>query len=473
WILRVLPALIPPLPIEVNLDFRVDLRVGLATSAVALAATMLAGIAPAFTATRADLSSVLKAATPGAATSGRRRGGVRQVLVVAQLAVMFLLVEMAALFGLSLQNAARTDTGFAPGAMAFADLAPGAAGLNRAQAADAYQSLIDRVRALPNVDAAAYARHVPLNSIYGGGAAERVVIPGHVPPPGATAFDIRQNVVSPGFFSTIGTPLIRGRDFSTLDRADSALVTVINETMARKFWEGQEPIGRRLELLGASGTQDPSRQVVIVGIVADGKYNTLRETPPPYMFFPMSQVGSGEMTLIARGRGDERALASALRAEIIALNRNIPSLEILTRSEHFHRALFLERALAGSTIGIGSVSLGLAMVGMYGVMAFAVVRRRREIGIEMALGASRGHVVRSVIGSGARLALTGIAIGGSLGLGAAGLLGNAVYDISPLDPRVFLIAAAITLPLALIASAIPASRASRIDPVQSIRESVS
>jgi predicted permease len=385
---------------------------------------------------------------------------------------MFLLVESAALFSVSLRHAASADTGFADGAMAFADIAPGAAGLNRAQSAEFFQTLLDRVRALPNVDAAAYARHVPLNSIYGGGAVEHVRIPGQEPPPGAAGFDVRQNVVSAGFFGTMGTRLVAGRDFGGQDQAGTGLAVVINQTMARRFWGDSDPTGRSIDILAAPGTADAVRHATIIGVAADAKYNTLKEKTPAYMYLAMAQSGSGEMTLIARGRGDERVLAGALRAEIKAVNRDVPSLEILTKSEHFHRALFLERTLAGATTGIGAISLTLALVGIYGVVAFAVARRRREIGIEMALGATRGRVVRNVIAGGARLALTGMAIGGAMGLGAAMLLSSALYDVSAFDPRIFLIAAAVTLPLSLMASAVPAARASRIDPIEAIRDSV-
>jgi predicted permease len=470
WIVRGLPSLIPPLPLVVNLDFRIDARSAIATTLVAVAAAMAAGIAPAFTATRVDLNSVLKAASPG--TPGKRRRNPRHALVVAQIAVMFLLVETAALFSLSLRHAANVDTGFAKGAMAFADIAPGAAGLNRAESAAFFETLLNRVRALPNVDAAAYARHVPLNSIYGSGGVEHVRVPGHEPPPGAVGFDVRQNVVSPGYFGAMGTRLVAGRDFGPGDRDGAERAVIVNQTMARRFWGDEDPTGRRIEILGTPGTAEAARPAVIVGVAADEKYNTLKETTPAYMYFAMAQSGSGEMALIARGRGDERVLAGALRSEISAVNRDVPALEILTRTEHFHRALFLERTLAGATTGIGAISLTLALVGIYGVIAFAVVRRRRDIGIEMALGASRARVVRNVIASGARLALTGMGIGGAIGVGTAMMLSSALYDVSAFDPRIFLAAAAITLPLALMASAVPAARASRIDPIQAIRESV-
>jgi predicted permease len=477
WILHLIPAVLPPLPIEVNLDLRIDTRIGLATVAVALAATMLAGLAPALMAARTDLTPIIKGHEGTAVAVGRRRITLRNALVTGQIAVMFLLLESGALLTVSLFNANRTDPGFAPGAMAFATVAPGAAGYDRPRSAELYRQLIARVRQLPGVEAAAFARHVPLNSFSGSGAPVQVVIPGQQPPPGRDAFPIRNNLVSAGYFDTIGARLLRGRDFDERDRAGGERVAVINETMARTYWPGDDPIGRRVTLInigagGAAGALagSDSEACVIVGIVQDTKYLSLRETAPPYMFFARSQRSAGEITLIARGRGDERALAGQLRQTIAALDPELPSVDIITRSEHLRRALFAERTLAKSAAGLGGLSLVLAVVGVYGVVAFFVSRRTREIGISMALGATPAQVMRQVLRFGAKLTGAGILIGGGLGVLLGWALAGNLYGVSATDPRMFLAAAIVTWPVALAATYLPARRAARIDPIVALRE---
>ncbi len=469
WIAHAIPALLPPLPVEFNLDLRIDTRIGVATGVVAVAATLLAGLVPAFLAARADLTPVIK----GHAASiriGPRRLTLRNLLVTGQIAVMFLLLQMAALFTTSFLNATRLDPGFAPGAMAFATVAPGAAGYDRARTDEFFRSLLEQVRSEAGMEAAALARHLPLNGFSGGGATARVRIAGHQPPDGREAFAIRDNVVSTGYFQTIGIPLIRGRDFDARDRADGERVTIINQTMVNRFWPDEDPIGRRIELVPDTGADDSARACLIVGIVADTKYLTLNETTPPYMFFPLSQVPAGEMTVVARGRGSETALAGQVRTVITALDPGQPIMDVITRREHLRRALFGERTLAESVAGLGAISLMLAMVGMYGVVAFAVSRRTREIGLRMALGASTRRVIGDVLRHGAGLAVAGVILGAVVGAALGAVLAGSLYGVSATDPRMFVAAAALTLPMALAASALPARRASRINPIEALRE---
>ena len=220
-----------------NLDFRIDARIAAISIAIGIAATVLAGLVPALVATRSDLSTLIKGT---GSLSGRRGDRLRSVLVTGQVAVSFLLVLLSTLFGVSLLNAQNQDSVLPATALAFADLSPGAFGYDAAHVQLFYGALLERARNRAGVDAAAFARHVPLNSIYGGGATQGVSIPGVEPPKGQSSLAIRQNVVSPGYFATMDIPLVGGRDFNTLDTANGAKV-IINETSFRGVATAQAP----------------------------------------------------------------------------------------------------------------------------------------------------------------------------------------------------------------------------------------
>ncbi len=465
WVLRLAPALMPPFPVAFNLDFRIDARIAVVSAAIGLAATVLAGLAPALMASRTDLTPLAKGT---AARSGRRSYRLRSMLVAGQVAVSFLLVLLATLFGASLINAEHTDTGLPDSPMAFMSLSPTAFGYDRARARAFYDDLLERARGRTGIDAAAYARHVPLNSMYGGGVMQGIAIPGVVPPPGRAVLEVRQNVVSPGYFDTIGISIERGRDFTVADKEGAARVIAINDTMARTWWPGGDAVGRSVDLVDiSSGERTPA---TIVGVVSDAKYLSLEEATPPYLYLPVAQQPAGEITLIARGSMTEAALASALRDLVRQIDPAMPPVDLLTKSQHLRRALFGERALAGGVTALGVVSLVLAIVGLYGVVAFAVARRTRDIGIEMALGASAGRVVSSTMKMGARITAVGVAVGGLAGVGLAQVFNGMLYGVTALDPGVVVSAVAVTGIITMLATFVPARRAGRVDPVVALRE---
>jgi predicted permease len=465
WLVRLAPALMPPFPVAFNLDFRIDARIAAVSAAIGLAATLLAGLAPALVASRADLTTLAKG-TP--ALSGRRGHRLRSTLVVGQVAVSFLLVLLAVLFGASLVNAEHTDTGLPKASMAFMSLSPTAFGYDRPHAMAFYDEVVDRARHRPGIEAAAYARHIPLNALYGGGLMQGIAIPGVAPPPGQTVLEIRQNVVSPGYFATMGIAIERGRDFTSADTEQAARVIAVNETMARAYWPDGNAVGRGVDLVDvATGDRTPATVVAVVG---DTKYLSLKETTPPYLYLPLAQRPAGEMTLVARGSLTETALASALRDVVRQLDPNMPPVDLLTKSQHLQRALFGERALAGAVTVLGSISLVLAVVGLYGVVAFAVTRRTRDIGIEMALGASVGRVVSSTMKMGARITAVGVLIGGAVALGLAQLFSGVLYGVTALDPVVVGAAILVTAAITMLATFVPARRAGRVDPVVALRE---
>ena len=465
WLLRLAPALLPPLPVAFNLDFRIDARIGAISAAIGVAATLMTGLVPALVATRSDLSSLIKSSS---SLSGRRGDRLRSVLVTGQVAVSFLLVLLSALFGISLLNA-RSQTSVLPASsLAFAAVSPGAFGYDPARVPLFYEALVERARHRAGVDAAAFVRHVPLNSLYGGGATQSVVIPGIEPAKGQSSLAILQNVVSPGYFATMDIPLVGGRDFNALDGMNGARVIIINQTMANLYWPGGDAVNRAITLVDSTtGTREPA---TVIGVAHDSKYATLSETTPPYLYLPLTQQRRGEMTLITRSSLDEDRLAVITRDLLREIDPAMPPVELTTKSQHLRRALFGERMLAGVVTVIGSISLLLAVVGLYGVVAFAVARRTRDIGIEMALGATTRRVVISTMATGARLTVVGVLIGGVLGIAVARLFTGALYGVTALSPRVLGSTLIITGLVTMAATFVPARRAGRVDPIVALRE---
>jgi putative ABC transport system permease protein len=463
WLLSIVPALLPALPGLFHIEFHIDGRIAALSAGIGLVVTFIAGVLPAWSASRTDVMTLAQSVSP----LDRRRTWLRNGLVVGQVAVSFLLVLLASVFGLSLINAERTDSGLPASSMAFAAVAPGAYGYQGPAAAAFYNDLVDRARHQPGIDAAALVSHVPLNSLYGGGARQGVDLPGVTPPPGQKFVTIPRNIVSSGYFAAMALPIVSGRDFDGSDLRGGRRAIIVNETFARTYYPDGDATGRALDLIEiTTGAREPA---TIVGVARDSRYLRLKEAPQPYLYLPLAQTRAGEMTLVARGSGDEAGLADRVRASIRAINAALPPVELITKTQHLRRALFAERTLAGSVTVLGGLSLLLAVIGLYGVVAFSVARRTRDIGIEMSLGATPGQVRRRVLAHGLRLTLIGIAIGGVFGVLAIASFAGGLYGVTASDPRILLIALVCTVPITLIATYLPARRASLINPIEALR----
>jgi predicted permease len=306
---------------------------------------------------------------------------------------------------------------------------------------------------------------MPLNTLFGGGAAIKVRIPGHEPPDGEP-LRLAYNVVEPHYFSTMGIPILRGRPFTAGDRWPGNGVVLINQAMARRFWPNEDPIGRRIELVDR---QPVRQQCEIVGIVADGKYLTLNESPAPYVYLPFEQQPVGEVTMIVRTRGAPSAAMEDFRRELRALDPAMPAMQIVTLDQHMKMALIFERTAAILVGTLGGLALILALAGLYGVISSIAARRTREIGIRMALGAQAPDVMAQVLKQGGGFAVTGIALGLAGGGAAAQLVRNSLYGVSSYDPLTYAATGALVLGVALAASYIPARRAARVDPIHALR----
>ena len=455
-------AVLTALSVPLQLDVTPDLRVVLAAVALAAGAAVVFGMAPALAASRTQISPAL---TDGGAATGmplpRRR--LQRAFVVAQIALSLMLLASSTLLLRSMRAAATADAGFDTSSRVLSlsfDLA--AQGYSEAQVRQMSDLLLERVSSLPGVQSATMAGLVPLGGVLWGTNAQVEDAESAAPRPSGLIF---MNPVRPHFFRTIGMRLIAGRDFLGQDDQAAPGVVIVSETVARNSWPGQSPIGRRLRL---GGEKAPWLTVVgVVGDMVDGP----GERPRPFIYVPMLQQQNRRLAnaLLVRGAGPSGALVSAVTAEVRRLDPTLPVFHVATM-EDIARERLLPRK-AGSTIvaAFGIMALGLAALGLYGVLSYVVMQRRREIGIRMALGAGHRAIVRMVLREGMRLALAGLAAGLALAAAATTLLASMFPVIGGFDPAALAVPAAVVIAIVLAATSLPALRAARLDPVTTLR----
>jgi predicted permease len=461
---RVLTALllglVPKLPVPLSVDISTDWRVVAFTTAVSLVAALLSGLAPALQASRADLVPALKA--EGRAT-GPVRLRLRNTFVVGQIALSLILIVAAGLFLRALQRAGTIAPGFDQAQVDVIRLDLSMAGYNADTGPGFMRELIQRTAALPGVTSVSAAADLPLD----GGRMSRggIIVPGIAPPPGQTAHDADWNVVEPGFFETLRMPLSGGRDFSAADTRTSAPVVIVNEAFVKRFWPGQDALGRQISVDGA----DPgTASMTIVGVVRNAKVVALNAEPEPYILVPMTQFNASEISLLVRTR-DGRSAAPDVRAIVKTMNANLPITEALPLADVTALGLIPQRIAAAVAASLGVVALFLAAIGIYGVTSYAVSSRTREIGIRMALGADRARVVRLVVRQGFVLAALGVAGGVAIAAAGARLLESLLFGVRGLDPITFGTACLIFAVITGLASLIPARRAAAVDPMVALR----
>jgi predicted permease len=459
WTARALMAFAPtdrPLLVESLLDLRLFV--------FALAVSGVCGLVFGFLAVlgvfKADIVSSLKADNSGAALkAGRPR--LSGVFVVAQVALSVVLLVSAGLFVRTLQNAHSVDPGFDSKGVLIVPVNPALQGYSDGQAKELFRASLERLRSLPDVASATLARTVPLGLASG---ETRFVIDGrneddleHPPYAG-------MNVVEAAYFHTLGIPLASGRSFADSDVSGAPGVVVVNETMARRFWPDASPLGQRLRV------DDGGAFLEIVGVVRDSKYGRLGEEPQPYIYLPMGQNHVSEAHLIVRASRDPAAAAGALRAELIRLDGNLAPLEIRTMEEQISLSLSAVRAVTRLVGGMGVLALVLAAVGVFGVLAYTVSRRTREIGIRMALGAQPREVLALILRQGMVLVLVGEAIGLALALVLTRFMSGLVFGVSPADPFAYLASALLLTAVAVVAGYAPARRAAGVAPYTALRQ---
>jgi predicted permease len=444
---------------SLGLDLTPDHRVLAYTAALSLLTVMLFGLTPAVRATRPDVMPSLKDDVPGAPRHGRfTLGG---ALVVGQMALCFLVLASAGLFLRNLQRAYEVDLGFNPERVLLLAFDLNLHGYDEPRSQVFGETLLDQARSLPGVESAAFAHVVPLDF---SSSATRAVPEGSGSDPNDRRYRVEYSHITPSYFETMGIPLRAGRDFGQLDRGGAKPVAIVNETLARRYWPAENPLGKRIHFWGPD-----SPLAEVIGVVADSKYGSLTEEGAPFLYMPLLQGFRPDLKLLLRTRGDARELLQALRERVRALDPTVALLGARTMEDQVGRAYFLPRNGALLLSGFGLLALLLAAVGLYGVISYAVSRRTREVGIRMALGARHADVLGLVVGEGFRLALIGVAVGLAAAFAVTRFLAGMLYGVSPTDPLTFVAVPVVLTVVAVVASYLPARRASRVDPMTALR----
>jgi putative ABC transport system permease protein len=453
-------AVLERLPFPFALDFSFDGRILAFTVALTALTGVAFGIGPALAATRVDIAGPMRSSSR---RTGDRRFRLGGALVVGQVALSLILLIAAGLFARTLIALGRTDLGFEPDNVVIAAVDPSLQGYEGFEVRDFYRRLVDRVAALPGVASVSLATSLPA----GGGDSLSYVIEGVQAPDGGQYLGV--TAVGPGYFETMGIALVRGRGFTPTDDADGEPVVVINESAARRLRDevSVDPMEVRISFSGSGG---PFAR--IVGIAADSKTGSLRDAPGPMAYLPAEQQTEAwyAMVLLARTSGvDPEGVVPAVRAAVHEVDPNVPAFSVGTLVGHLSDSLTQERLVAGLVGFAAGLALLLASIGLYGVLAYAVNRRTREMGIRMALGARTTSVRYLVV----RQALLLMAIGGVLGLAGSlavgSLLSGFLYGVSAGDPLTYALVVGALVAVALAASYVPARRATRVDPLIALR----
>lgn len=420
---------------------------------------LIFGLAPALRASKPDVVSSLKEQITSITSS---RLNLRHALVVVQVALCLLLLIGTGLFVRSLQNAFNVDLGFKPQQVATASVNLGLQRYDATRAEQFYKNLTEQMTRLPGVESVSWVSDQPLSSAVSN---ETIEIQDNPRKPGEPPPSVNVNIVAPNFFKTLQIPFVRGRDFNDGDKKDAEKVVIINEAMANKFWSGKEAVGKKLRIFDTD--------VTIVGVTKDAKYINLRDNPEPLMVAPLAQQiengGLNTMTLIARTKSNPNEMLGTIENEVAQLDKSISVFNIKTLNENVTRRVAIQR-FASTLLSLFSLlAVTLAVIGIYGVIAYTVSQRTYEIGIRMALGAQRGNILKLFLFRGSVPVFIGIAAGIVVAFMLTKLIASLLFDVSATDSLTFATAALLLLVVSLIACYLPARRATKINPINALR----
>jgi predicted permease len=452
-----LVRLVPALPVPVDVALPLDTRAIVFTAMLSFAAALLSGLVPATQASRSDVMTALKSDSQG--PSDRLR--LRNAFVIAQIAFSLLLVVAAGLLVRAMHRATFVNLGFDSDGVEVAAIDLSLGGYTAIDGPLLVDELVQRVRALPAVDQATAAMLVP-----GGGQTRLccgITVPDATAPDGESAFQPAFNVVAPRYFGTLRIPLVAGRDFNESDRPGSELVTIVSQAAARQYWPGQDPVGKHVLWRTMRST---TVRLSVVGVAGDLKSGG--GPPQPLVYLPYAQQYQAEISIIARARSGQR-LAPDIRAAVASIDANLPIVSARSLKDFTSPVQLQLRISAAVSVAVGVVGMLLAAIGIYGVTAYAVTRRTREIGIRLAMGARQSDVLRMVLRQGMSLVLIGSSIGLLLAAASSRVLVRLLFGVPPLDPVTFAAATVLLSAIGLFACYVPARRAMNISPVEALR----
>jgi len=444
--------------IIVNLAGTIDWRVLILSLVVASLSTLMFALVPAIQSGKIDLATALKSESRGAVGSGGR-SRIRSSLVLVQVSLSFVLLVGAGLLIQSLQQLRTASPGFSTQGLLTTGVNLLAAGYDAQRAKIFQDALLDRIQSVGGVESASYSRVRPFSYLPYSSAP--IAVDGYQPPPGEQP-TAEYNEVGPRYFTTVGIPLVSGREFTDADNETAPMVAVVNETLASQYWPGGDSLGKRLKV--------NDRWMQVVGIAKTSKYRTFMEPAKPFFYAPLKQNPSRLVTLNIRTRLDPGMMAAAMVREVHALDPNLALLEVITIREQLDRSTTSQQ-IAVMLLGVfGGLALLLAAIGLYGVMSYAVSQSTRELGLRMAVGARPIDLFRLVMSRGLVLTAGGILLGAAAALGLTGLIGDLLYKVNPRNPLAFGSAFLVMMIVSLAACFLPAWHATRIDPVRALRD---
>jgi predicted permease len=447
--------------IATNLTGTIDWRVFVFSIVICLISTLMFGLVPALQTSKIDIAAALKSES-GTSFGDRGKSRVRSGMVLIQVALSFILLVGGVLLVQSLQRIRSADPGFSTNNVltTFFDLV--AAGYDAPRAKRFQEDLVDRVRAMPGVEAAALVRIRPFS--YAAYFSAPITIDGY-----QSAADeqptAEYNQIGPGYFATMGIPMVSGREFTRDDKETTFPAVVVNEQMVTKYWKGVDPVGKRIQV--------KDKWMQVVGVVKNSKYATFAEAPKPFFFVSLGQDFSMRMNLVIRTSRDAGSMSAALANEVRSLDNGLGLNEVITMREHLNRTALASQQIVVALLSIfGGIALLLAAIGLYGVMSYAVSQSKRELGLRMALGAGASHLFRLVMSHGLFVAVGGVTLGAVAALALTKFMdiGNLLYKVNPRNPLAFGVAFAAMMIISLSACLMPAWRATRTNPVQALRD---
>ncbi len=463
WGVKVLVTLVAR---TAPLDVHPDLGVLGFTAAISLLAGLIFGTVPALSASKTDLTTAIK--EKSARTSRRGlRFNLASALVISQVGLSMVLLIGAGLFARSLMKLQEEDVGFNRDNVLLVGIDPRLGGYQATELSALYRQLLDRLKEVPGVKSATIATYSPIS---GSGRSSTVTVRGYTPNPGED-MDVADILVGPEYATTLGVPLLLGREIDARDTPANQKIAVVNQSFARYFFHGENPIGRRF-FFGEENDPERSEELEIVGVVGDVKYESAKEAPGRTAYRPILQVQNSDAyssNLEIRTNRDAASLAPMARGAIRQVDPRLPVFGVTTLREQLTGALQQEKLIAELVSFFGLLALLLACIGLYGVMANGVVRRTKEIGIRMALGAERRRILWMVMRETILLVLIGIAIGVPVALGAARLISSQLFGLSSADPFTLIVAASVLIGVALLAGLLPARKASKVNPLIALR----
>lgn len=461
WSGQLILTLKPSVLSFLNFDLPLDWRVLGFTLLISTLTGLIFGLAPALHCSKVDVAARLKDESLGS----RHKSRFRNALVIGQVAVSLVLLIGASLCVRSLLNARSIDPGFAVQNRLVVHLDLRILGYNDEQSRSFYSQLVDRARALPGVRSASMTDYLPLGFERIG---QGIQIEGRSAEQNK-GLGVGAMSVGPHYFRTMGIPLLQGREFTDHDTENAPRVVIVNEALVRRYFSGGNAIGKRVATTKFADGKLSWVWNEIVGVVKTGKYRSLRESPQPFLYHPFEQGFDPRATIVVETTGDPRPQIQSVRQVIQSLDPALPILSSQTMSDYMTVPLFLAR-ITGALLGVfGALALALAMVGLYGVIAYSVVQRTHEIGIRVALGANRRDVLSLIIGEGLKLTLIGTVIGLAMAFAVTRLIQSLLYGVSATDPSAFAAATIVLVAVACMACYLPARAASRVDPVVALR----